>query len=87
MLQRLTSTLQWSYERAQVFLAQMRACLQDCGTHAYLLLLLLLLPYLPTCSVGEKAAPGAARRISEFISQNLHIPFPVSSPYIHNFHD
>lgn len=35
MLRRLT-TLQWSYERAQVFLAQMCACLQDHRAHAYI---------------------------------------------------
>ncbi|KAI2975165.1 hypothetical protein CBS147323_1035 [Aspergillus niger] len=36
MLRLLTSTLEWSYERAQVFLAQMRASLRDYQTHAYL---------------------------------------------------
>lgn len=36
MLRLLTSTLQWPYERAQAFLAQMRANLRDYRTHAYL---------------------------------------------------
>ncbi|KAH8423768.1 class I SAM-dependent methyltransferase [Aspergillus melleus] len=36
MLRLLTSTLQWSFEQAQVFLAQMRASLRDYKTHAYL---------------------------------------------------
>ena len=36
MLRLLTSTLQWSYEQAQVFLAQMRASLRDYRIHAYL---------------------------------------------------
>ncbi|KKK13992.1 UMTA [Aspergillus rambellii] len=36
MLRLLTSTLQWSYERSQLFLAQMRSSLRDYKTHAYL---------------------------------------------------
>lgn len=36
MLRLLTSTLQWRYEQAQVFLADMRANLRDYRTHAYL---------------------------------------------------
>ncbi|KAK1142463.1 hypothetical protein N8T08_007825 [Aspergillus melleus] len=36
MLRLLTSTLQWSFEQAQVFLAQMRSSLRDYKTHAYL---------------------------------------------------
>ncbi|PYH80121.1 S-adenosyl-L-methionine-dependent methyltransferase [Aspergillus uvarum CBS 121591] len=36
MLRLLTTTLEWSYERAQVFLAQMRQSLRDFETHAYL---------------------------------------------------
>ncbi|KAL4992696.1 S-adenosyl-L-methionine-dependent methyltransferase [Aspergillus falconensis] len=36
MLRLLTTTLGWSYERAQVHLAQMRAALRDYRTHAYL---------------------------------------------------
>ncbi|KAL4919272.1 S-adenosyl-L-methionine-dependent methyltransferase [Aspergillus aurantiobrunneus] len=36
MLRLLTSTLGWSYESAQVHLAQMRAALRDYRTHAYL---------------------------------------------------
>ncbi|KAL4790674.1 S-adenosyl-L-methionine-dependent methyltransferase [Aspergillus venezuelensis] len=36
MLRLLTSTLGWSYESAQVHLAQMRSALRDYRTHAYL---------------------------------------------------
>lgn len=36
MLRLLTSTLEWPYGKAQLFLAQMRACLRDYRTHAYL---------------------------------------------------
>ena len=36
MLRLLTTTLEWSYEEAQVFLAQMRACLRDYRARAYL---------------------------------------------------
>lgn len=36
MLRLLTSTLGWSYESAQMHLAQMRASLRDYRTHAYL---------------------------------------------------
>ncbi|KAL4865513.1 hypothetical protein BDV12DRAFT_174479 [Aspergillus spectabilis] len=36
MLRLLTSTLGWSYETAQIHLAQMRAALRDYRTHAYL---------------------------------------------------
>ncbi|OKO89555.1 hypothetical protein PENSUB_13621 [Penicillium subrubescens] len=36
MLRLLTSTLEWPYEKAQLFLAQMRANLRDHRTHAYL---------------------------------------------------
>jgi hypothetical protein len=36
MLRLLTSTLAWPYEKAQLFLAQMRTSLRDYRTHAYL---------------------------------------------------
>lgn len=36
MLRLLTTALDWSYERAQVFLAQMRSTIKDYKTHAYL---------------------------------------------------
>jgi SAM-dependent methyltransferase len=36
MLRLLTSTLEWPYEKAQLFLAQMRASIRDYRTHAYL---------------------------------------------------
>lgn len=36
MLRLLTSTLRWPYDRAQIFLAQMRSSLRDYKTHAYL---------------------------------------------------
>ena len=36
MLRLLTSALGWPYDRAQIFLAQMRAALRDYKIHAYL---------------------------------------------------
>lgn len=36
MLRLLTTTLKWSYEESQVFLAQMRTALRDYKVHAYL---------------------------------------------------
>lgn len=36
MLRLLPSTLEWPYVQAQVFLANMRACMSDHKMHAYL---------------------------------------------------